>query len=53
MEDRAENLRLTIEGCRRLVSHVGEAAALRRLLEIAAAELAELERRRKEPGRRA
>jgi len=51
MADRAENLRLTIEGCRRLVSHVREVEALRRLLDIAEAELAKIERQRKEPER--
>jgi hypothetical protein len=51
MADRAENLRLTIEGCRRLASHVREVEALRRLLETAQAELAEIERRRSQQGR--
>ena len=51
MADRAANLRLTIEGCRRLASHVQEVEALRRLLDIAKAELAEIENQRTEPER--
>jgi hypothetical protein len=51
MADRAENLRLTIEGCRRLVSHVREVEALRRLLDTAQVELAEIERQRRQQER--
>jgi hypothetical protein len=45
MEDRAKNLRLTIDGCRRLLkerSHSQDVEALRRLLDFAEAELVEI-----------
>ncbi len=53
MEDRAKNLRLTIEGCRRLLlieeaTSPEDREALRRFLAATEAALAEVERERKE-----